>query len=61
MNRNAITIFHSHPATLLMCALQWQPLQAVRSFAADAKPLDELRKPKFSSKYLIQHVSQRLM
>ncbi|KAG1674934.1 hypothetical protein FOA52_014727 [Chlamydomonas sp. UWO 241] len=35
--------------------------QAIRSFAADAKPLDELRKPKFSSKYLIQHVSQRLI
>jgi F-type H+-transporting ATPase subunit alpha len=36
-------------------------MQALRSFAADAKSLDELRKPKFSSKYLIQHVSQRLM
>jgi len=35
--------------------------QALRSFAADAKSLDELRKPKFSSKYLIQHVSQRLI
>mmetsp|Transcript_1046 Transcript_1046/g.2850 ORF Transcript_1046/g.2850 Transcript_1046/m.2850 type:complete len:575 (-) Transcript_1046:269-1993(-) len=35
--------------------------QALRSFAAEAKSLDELRKPKFSSKYLIQHVSQRLI
>lgn len=32
-----------------------------RAFAADAKSLDELRKPKFSSKYLIQHVSQKLI
>nr|CAI34836.1 ATP synthase alpha chain, mitochondrial precursor [Polytomella sp. Pringsheim 198.80] len=32
-----------------------------RTFAADAKALDELRKPKFSSKYLIQHVSQKLI
>jgi F-type H+-transporting ATPase subunit alpha len=30
-------------------------------FAADAKSVDELRKPKFSSKYLIQHVSQKLI
>jgi len=35
--------------------------QVFRGFAADAKSLDELRKPKFSSKYLIQHVSQKLI
>jgi hypothetical protein len=33
----------------------------VRGFAVDAKALDELRKPKFSSKYLINNVSQKLI
>ena len=32
-----------------------------RGYAADAKALDEMRRPKFSSKYLIQHVSQKLI
>jgi F-type H+-transporting ATPase subunit alpha len=32
-----------------------------RGFSADAKALDELRKPKFSSKYLINHVSSKLI
>jgi F-type H+-transporting ATPase subunit alpha len=33
----------------------------VRAYAADAKSLDELRKPKFTSKYLINHVSEKLI
>lgn len=33
----------------------------VQGYAADAKSVDEMRKPKFSSKYLIQHVSQKLI
>eukprot|EP00195_Chlamydomonas_chlamydogama_P015240 CAMPEP_0202891444 /NCGR_PEP_ID=MMETSP1392-20130828/1487_1 /ASSEMBLY_ACC=CAM_ASM_000868 /TAXON_ID=225041 /ORGANISM="Chlamydomonas chlamydogama, Strain SAG 11-48b" /LENGTH=576 /DNA_ID=CAMNT_0049575191 /DNA_START=182 /DNA_END=1912 /DNA_ORIENTATION=- len=36
-------------------------MQVLRGFAADAKSVDELRKPKFTSKYLIQHVSQKLI
>ncbi|GFR46733.1 hypothetical protein Agub_g8356 [Astrephomene gubernaculifera] len=36
-------------------------LRASRAFASDAKALDELRKPKFTSKYLINHVSERLI
>ncbi|GIL48654.1 hypothetical protein Vafri_5125 [Volvox africanus] len=36
-------------------------LGAARAFAADAKALDELRKPKFTSKYLINHVSEKLI
>ena len=36
-------------------------LRAVRAFAADSKSLDELRKPKFTSKYLINHVSEKLI
>jgi hypothetical protein len=34
---------------------------APQGFAAEAKPLDEMRRPKFSSKYLIQHISQKLI
>lgn len=34
---------------------------ALRGYAADAKSLDEMRRPKFSSKYLIQHISQKLI
>ena len=33
----------------------------IRAYAADGKALDELRKPKFTSKYLIQHVSEKLI
>lgn len=33
----------------------------LRGYAADSKSLDEMRRPKFSSKYLIQHVSQKLI
>jgi F-type H+-transporting ATPase subunit alpha len=33
----------------------------LQGFAAEAKPLDEMRRPKFSSKYLIQHISQKLI
>ncbi|KAG2496881.1 hypothetical protein HYH03_005280 [Edaphochlamys debaryana] len=36
-------------------------LRATRAFASDAKALDELRKPKFTSKYLINHVSEKLI
>ncbi len=36
-------------------------LRISRAFAADAKALDELRKPKFTSKYLINHVSEKLI
>jgi len=36
-------------------------VQRVQGFATEAKSLDELRKPKFTSKYLIQHISQRLI
>lgn len=36
-------------------------LKLARGFASDAKALDELRKPKFSSKYVIQHVAQKLI
>ena len=42
------------PTVLLSCML-------LQSFAAEAKPLDEMRRPKFSSKYLIQHISQKLI
>lgn len=43
----------------VVCAApMWLPLQF---FAAEAKPLDEMRRPKFSSKYLIQHISQKLI
>ncbi|WIA29192.1 hypothetical protein OEZ86_011703 [Tetradesmus obliquus] len=34
---------------------------SIRGFAAEAKPLDEMRRPKFSSKYLIQHISTKLI
>lgn len=43
-----------HPCTA-------SPLQGVRAYAADAKSLDEMRRPKFSSKYLIQHISNKLI
>ncbi|KAG2422090.1 hypothetical protein HXX76_013569 [Chlamydomonas incerta] len=36
-------------------------IRASRAFASDAKALDELRKPKFTSKYLINHVSEKLI
>ncbi|GBF89173.1 ATP synthase F1 subunit alpha, mitochondrial [Raphidocelis subcapitata] len=35
--------------------------QQVARFAAEAKPLDEMRRPKFSSKYLINHISNKLI
>jgi hypothetical protein len=36
-------------------ALRPHSAQGVRGYAADSKSLDEMRRPKFSSKYLIQH------
>jgi proton translocating ATP synthase F1 alpha subunit len=46
----------------VVCApcLTRPPLSA-QALATDAKSIDELRKPKFSSKYLIQHIQQRLI
>lgn len=44
--------------TSCFCAL---PQVLARNFASDSKSLDELRRPKFSSKYLIQHVSNKLI
>jgi len=32
-----------------------------RGFAAEAKALDEMRRPKFTSKYLIEHISSKLI
>lgn len=45
-----------------MGALHVQAVVVVaRAYASDSKGLDELRKPKFTSKYLIQHVSEKLI
>lgn len=43
------------------CRIVQGILRISRAFAADAKALDELRKPKFTSKYLINHVSEKLI
>lgn len=40
---------------------QGAPFQGVSRYAVDAKALDELKRPKFTSKYLIQHVGSKLI
>jgi F0F1-type ATP synthase alpha subunit len=37
------------------------PLCLPQTYAADSKALDEMRRPKFSSKYLIEHISNKLI
>lgn len=48
------------PSSLTGRALAAGPFQGVASYATDAS-LDEMRRPKFSSKYLINHISQKLI